>query len=100
MYLDVRIRSHIGRSTADRLGKRRSQQLTHVVGQEIITVVRIGVASVRKTSFVCRVFPTDGTLYPEKHITIAYIHRYLRQVIDIRLGEILQFLRTTVTEHA
>ena len=53
----------------------------------------------RKTSFVCRVFPTDGTLYPEKHITIAYIHRNLRQVIDIRLGEILQFLRTTVTEH-
>ena len=43
--------------------------------------------------------PTDRTLHIEKHITAAYVNRYLRQVVDITLTEVFLFLRTTITEH-
>ena len=45
------------------------------------------------------VCPADRSLNIKQHIVASDKHRYLRQIVDIRLAEILRLHRTAVTEH-
>ena len=96
MHLIEGISGDLSRRTTYRLCLGRRKRSADVIGQEIVAVVRVGIACMHEIGPVVR--PANRTLYPEEDIIRAHVNRYLRQIVYLGFLEALGQHRASVAE--